>query len=61
MIRGRKMPKEPLALPRAVRLRERAAALEAKAEELLREARALLASAEEIEGERSRRVTAIHE
>jgi hypothetical protein len=43
------MPKEPLPVPRAVRLRERAAILEAKAEELLREAKDLLISAEEIE------------
>jgi hypothetical protein len=49
--RRKKKAKELLPPPRAIRLREKAASLEAKAEELLKEARALLAAAQEIEAE----------
>jgi hypothetical protein len=46
---GWREPKEPLAIPKAIRLRERARALKAQAEGLLKKADALLAEAERIE------------
>jgi len=46
---GWREPKEPLAIPKAIRLRERARALKANAEDLLKKADVLLAEAERIE------------
>jgi hypothetical protein len=46
---GWRNPKDPLAIPKALRLRERAATLKAKADALLREADTLLSRAEDIE------------
>jgi hypothetical protein len=42
-------PKEPAAIPKAIRLRERARTLKAQAESLLKRADALLAEAERVE------------
>ena len=42
-------PKDPLNVPKAVRLRDRAGVLKSKADSLLREADALLAEAEALE------------
>jgi hypothetical protein len=42
-------PKEPVAIPKAIRLRERARALKAQAEGLLKKADALLAEADHVE------------
>jgi hypothetical protein len=46
---GWRDPKDPLSVPKAVRLRDRAGSIKAKADALLREADALLAEAEAIE------------
>jgi len=46
---GWREPKDPLAIPKAIRLRERARARKAQAEGLLKEADALLDEAERIE------------
>jgi hypothetical protein len=46
---GWRGPKEPLVIPKAIRLRERARALKAQAEGLLKKADALLAEAERVE------------
>ena len=46
---GFRNPKDPLAIPKAIRLREKAGALKHKAEALLKEADALVAEAERIE------------
>jgi hypothetical protein len=46
---GWREPKEPAAIPKAIRLRERARALKAQAEGLLKKADALLAEAEQSE------------
>jgi hypothetical protein len=46
---GWREPKEQLAVPKAVRLRERARALKAQAEGLLKKADDLLAEAERVE------------
>jgi hypothetical protein len=45
-------PKDPLNLPKAVRLRDRAGALKGKADALLREADALLVEAQALEDAR---------
>ena len=50
--------KEPLAIPKAIRLRERARALKAQAEGLLKRADALLAEAERIVSGRPQKKTA---
>jgi hypothetical protein len=49
---GWRQPQEPAAIPKAIRLRERARALKANAEDLLKKADALLAEAEHIEAEK---------
>ena len=55
---GWREPKEPLAIPKAMRLRERARALKANAEDLLKKADALILEAERLEaGEPQKRVT----
>ena len=48
---GWREPKEPLAIPKAIRLRERARALKANAEGLLKKADALILEAERIEAQ----------
>jgi predicted nuclease with TOPRIM domain len=48
---GWRNPKDPLALPKPYRLRERARELKGKAEKLLKEADAFLAEAERLEAE----------
>jgi hypothetical protein len=53
LVTGYRDPKEPLALPKPYRLREKANALKHKADALLREADALLAEADRIEGNSS--------
>jgi hypothetical protein len=50
-------PKDPLNVPKAVRLRDRAASIKAKADALLREADALIAKAEALEASESRKST----
>ena len=50
---GWRNPKDPLDIPKAVRLRERARSLKAKADTILREADALLAEAEALEATES--------
>ena len=62
---GGRNPKEPMAIPKPLRLRERAAALQHKAGALMREADALLdeadqlhASADELEQEQASSNTA---
>ena len=52
---GWRQPKEPLAIPKAIRLRERARALKAQAEGLLKKADVLLTEAERIEAEEPQR------
>jgi hypothetical protein len=55
---GWREPKEPSAIPKAIRLRERAGALKGQAEDLLKKADALLAEAERIEaGEPQKKTT----
>jgi len=54
---GWREPKEPLAIPTAIRLRERARALKANAEDLLKKADVLLAEAERIEAGESQKKT----
>jgi len=55
---GWREPKEPLAIPKAIRLRERARAFKANAEDLLKKADALLTEAERIEaGEPQKKTT----
>jgi len=49
---GWREPKDPIAIPKAIRLRERARALKAQAEGLLKKADVLLAEAERIESGR---------
>jgi hypothetical protein len=51
---GFRNPKDPLAIPKAIRLREKAGALKHKAEALLMEADALIFEAEGIESARPR-------
>ena len=46
---GWREPQEPTAIPKAIRLRERARALKAQAEGLLKKADDLLAEAERVE------------
>lgn len=46
---GWREPKEPAAIPKSIRLRERANSLKAQADELLRKADTLLAEAERLE------------
>jgi hypothetical protein len=46
---GWRTPKDPIDIPKALRLRERARALKGQAEALLKRADALLAEAEKIE------------
>ncbi|HEY3988631.1 MAG TPA: hypothetical protein VGM02_04975 [Acidobacteriaceae bacterium] len=46
---GWREPKEPLGVPKSIRLRERARSLKAQAEGLLKKADALLAEAERID------------
>lgn len=46
---GWRNPKDPLDVPKAVRLRDRAASIKARADALFREADALLAEAEALE------------
>ena len=46
---GWREPKDPIAIPKSIRLRERARALKAQAEGLLKKADALLAEAERVE------------
>jgi hypothetical protein len=48
---GWRQPKEPLAVPKSIRLRERARALKAQAEGLQKKADDLLAEAERVEAE----------
>jgi hypothetical protein len=52
---GWREPKEPTAIPKAIRLRERARALKANAEDLLKRADALILEAERIEALHHRR------
>jgi len=52
---GWREPKEPLAIPKSIRLRERARALKAQAEGLLKKADALLAEAERVEAGESQK------
>jgi hypothetical protein len=55
---GWREPKEPRAIPKGIRLRERARGLKANAEDLLKKADALLAEAERIEaGEPQKKAT----
>jgi hypothetical protein len=55
---GWRKPKDPLDIPKAIRLRERGRALKAQAEGLLKKADALLAEAEHIEaGEPQKKTT----
>ena len=55
---GWREPKEPADIPKAIRLRERARALKAQAEGLLKKADALLADAEHVEAGESQKKTA---
>jgi hypothetical protein len=48
-------PKEPIAIPKAIRLRERARALKAQAEGLLKKADLLLAEAERVGAEETQK------
>jgi hypothetical protein len=55
---GWRNPKDPLDVPKSIRLRDRAGSLKAQADALLREADALLAEAEKIEAaEKTKRRT----
>lgn len=54
---GWREPKDPIAIPKAVRLRERARALKAQAEILLKKADVFLAEAEHIEGRKPQEKT----
>jgi len=58
---GWREPKEPTAIPKAIRLRERARALKAQAEGLLKKADALLAEAERFEANAPQKRTTRHE
>ena len=51
---GWRKPKDPVAIPKSIRLRERARALKAQAEGLLKKADALLVEAERIESDQPR-------
>jgi predicted nuclease with TOPRIM domain len=53
-MKSRILSHDLIRVPKAIRLRERAADLKEKAEEMLRESAALLASAEELETELQR-------
>lgn len=50
---GWREPKDPMAIPKSIRLRERARELKGKAEDLLKQADALLAEAYRIESDQS--------
>jgi hypothetical protein len=52
---GWREPQEPAAIPKAIRLRERARSLKAQAEGLLKKADDLLAEAEQVEAKESKK------